>query len=77
MWHHEVRAAFGSVDESTMDGLLEVRTWSICAGPTWITPDPNGSFALRLVRVMPRQAGVRPPAWPPSLAAVTSHHNDH
>lgn len=45
-----VRAAFAPVDADTMTGVVDVQYDSDCS-PSFLIHQPNGSFAVRLVRV--------------------------
>ena len=47
----QIRAAFGAVDQDTLDGTVEVQYLSSCPGPAILRPDPNGRFRVRLGRV--------------------------
>lgn len=45
-----VRAGFAAMDEDTMEGFVDVRYASDCE-PSFLIHEPNGLFAVRLVRV--------------------------
>ena len=54
-----VRAAFGSSGPDTILGFVDVRFASDCPAPAVVRPDPDGLFAVELVRVTEAPAGGR------------------
>ena len=45
-----IRAAFGTVDADTLEGVVEVFYATSCPQPLFLRPDPNGSYRVTLVR---------------------------
>lgn len=56
-WHHEVTVALGSSGPDEVRGYVRVFSTSSCPGPAVVTPDPNGTFYVRLVRVFSMPLG--------------------
>ncbi|MBL8752958.1 MAG: hypothetical protein JNK15_06610 [Planctomycetes bacterium] len=52
-----IQAAFGTRDQDTLDGFVAVRYLSSCPAPAVVRPNPNGTFAVVLKRVMPAALG--------------------
>ncbi len=52
-----IRAAFGSFDADTMDGVVQVHYATDCPSPSNVRPDPNGLFLVRMARVASPTAG--------------------
>ncbi|MFO1078238.1 MAG: hypothetical protein U1E73_11010 [Planctomycetota bacterium] len=48
-----IRAAFGTVDDHTLEGIVEVAYASTCPAPAVLRPDPNGRFRVRMGKVAP------------------------
>ncbi len=46
-----IRGAFGSVDADTMEGFVTINVLTTCLQGQFQTPNPNGSFRVRLGRV--------------------------
>lgn len=63
-----IRAAFGTVDATTMDGIVEVFYASSCPAPAVIRPNPNGTFRVRLSRILSQPAGIEPDGEAPRAA---------
>jgi hypothetical protein len=52
-----IQAAFGTRDADTLDGFVAVRYLSSCPAPAVVRPNPNGTFAVVLKRVVPATLG--------------------
>lgn len=55
-----IRAAFGAVDDHTLDGIVEVTYMTSCPVPAVIRPNPNGIYRVRLAKVATAELGEPP-----------------
>lgn len=59
-----ISAAFGTVDEHTLEGTVDVGIMRLgCVSSSWIVPDPNGTFRVVLTRApLPASSPERRPS---------------